>query len=160
MNSPEDIGAEYGAPHEETPGFRARMASQAEEAIGKLADDLLENPMINSALSGAFTAREKLAHAQQQAMGALNLPSASDVEKIARRLRSVSQRLEELEDGVERVGDRVADLKASSQTPAHELGARLDRIEERLDRLAEEVAATRRPAADSASTATVVGPTG
>jgi len=160
MNSPEDIGAEYGAPHEETPGFRARMTSQAEEAIGKLADDLLENPMINSALSGAFTAREKLAHAQQQGMGALNLPSASDVEKIARRLRSVSQRLEELEDGVERVGDRIADLKAASQTPAAELGARLDRIEERLDRLAEEVSAARRPAADSASTATVVGPTG
>jgi chromosome segregation ATPase len=136
------------------------MASQAEEAIGKLADDLLENPMINSALSGAFTAREKLAHAQQQAMGALNLPSASDVEKIARRLRSVSQRLEELEDGVERVGDRVADLKASSRSPAEELGARLDRIEERLDRLTEEVAATGRSAPDAASTERVIGPTG
>src|SRR3954464_14546539 len=127
MNSPEDIGADYEAPHEEAPGLRARVASQAEEAIGKLADDLLENPMINSALSGAFTAREKLAHAQQQAMGALNLPSASDVENIARRLRSVSQRLEELEDGVERVGDRIADLKASSRTPAEELGSRLGR---------------------------------
>jgi DNA repair ATPase RecN len=160
MDSPEDLGAEYGSPAEETPGLRARMASQAEETVGKLADDLLENPMINSALSGAFTAREKLAHAQQQAMAALNLPSASDVEKIARRLRSVSQRLEELEDGVERVGDRIADLKTSARSPAEELGSRLDRIEERLDRLTEEVAAARRPVADSASTAGVVGPTG
>lgn len=159
MNTPDDFGADYGA-SDEAPGLRARMASQAEETIGKLADDLLENPMINSALSGAFSAREKLAQAQQQAMGALNIPSAADVEKIARRLRSVSQRLEELEDGVERVGDRIADLKEASRSPAAELGSRLDRIEERLDRLAEEVAATRRPATDSASTASVVGPTG
>jgi len=159
MNSPDDIRADYDAPEEE-PGLRARMTSQAEERIGKIADELLENPMINSALSGAFTAREKLAQAQQQAMGALNIPSATDVEKIARRLRSVSQRLEELEDGVERVADRIADLRDASRSPAQEISTRLDRIEERLDRLTDEVAAARRPAADSASTASVVGPTG
>ena len=31
-------------------------------------------------------------------MGALNLPSASDIERLTRRLRGVSQRLEGIED--------------------------------------------------------------
>ena len=37
-------------------------------------------------------------------MGALNLPSAADIERLTRRLRSVSQRLEGIEDGVHRIG--------------------------------------------------------
>ena len=89
---------------EQPSGLRARIANQAEDTIGKLADDLLENPMINSALQSAFTAREKVGQAQQSAMEALNLPTASDLDKLARRLRSISQRLEEVEDGVDKVG--------------------------------------------------------
>ena len=89
------------------PGVRARVQKQAEDAIGRLADELLENPLFNSALSGAFAAREKVAQAQQQAMGALNLPSASDLDKLERRIRSISQRLDEVEDTVERVLDKL-----------------------------------------------------
>jgi len=36
-------------------------------------------------------------------MAALNLPSAGDVERLERRLRSLSQRVEELEDEVDRL---------------------------------------------------------
>ena len=99
-----DYGGEHGA---EQPGIRERLSSQAEDTIGKLADDLLENPIINSALQTAFSAREKMAQAQETAMEALNLPSASNVDKLARRLRSISQRLDEIEDGVERVDRRL-----------------------------------------------------
>ena len=63
--------------------------------------------MINSALSRAFTAREKVAQAQQSAMDALNLPSASELEKLGRRLRTISQRLEEVEDAVDKIGVRL-----------------------------------------------------
>jgi septal ring factor EnvC (AmiA/AmiB activator) len=156
MTSPEDSDFE---PREEAPGLRARLAGQAEDAIGKLADDLLENPMVSSALSSAFSAREKMAHAQQQAMGALNLPSASDIEKLARRVRSVSQRLEELEDGIERVSERIADLTSASRS-AEDLSARLDRIEQRLDRIGKQVAAGQRTVDDTVRAADVVGPTG
>ena len=41
-------------------------------------------------------------------MGALNLPSAADVERLTRRVRSVSQRLEGIEDGVDRLDERLA----------------------------------------------------
>jgi hypothetical protein len=37
------------------------------------------------------------------AMGALNIPSAADIERLTRRLRSVSHRLEGIEDGVHRL---------------------------------------------------------
>ena len=48
-----------------------------------------------NALAAAFGAREKAVEAQQAAMSALNLPSATDVERLERRLRSFSQRLED-----------------------------------------------------------------
>ena len=39
----------------------------------------------------------------QAAMQALNLPSAGDVERLERRLRSFSHRLEDLEDQLDRL---------------------------------------------------------
>jgi tetrahydromethanopterin S-methyltransferase subunit G len=159
MSSEDHSIPEAGA--DQPPGLRARIATQAEDAIGKLADDLLENPVINSALSHALGAGEKVAQAQQSAMGRLNVALASDIEKLARRLRSVSQRLEELENGVDRVSDQVESVSAAARGPAEEVSTRLERIEERLDRLNAEVAALRAAGpVDTASQAPVVGPTG
>ena len=53
--------------------------------------------------------------AQEVAMGALNLPSASDLERLTRRVRSVSQRLEGIEDGLDRLDER---LDAAAATPS------------------------------------------
>ena len=40
-------------------GLRDRLAKQGEDALGKLAQDLLENPLVNGAITRAFEAREK-----------------------------------------------------------------------------------------------------
>jgi len=88
-------------------GLRARISRQSEDALGKLAQELLESPFVSTALSRAFDAREKAAQAQEVAMGALNLPSAGDLERLTRRVRSVSQRLEGVEDALDRVDERV-----------------------------------------------------
>jgi chromosome segregation ATPase len=136
----DDYGASGGS---RSGGIRQRLSDQAEDAIGKLADDLLANDVINSALQRALGAREKVAQAQESAMGALNLPSASNVDKLARRLRSISQRLEEIEDSVDRVDRRVEEIGSATKHPA-KLEERLDRIESRLDDLAQDVAAIRR----------------
>src|SRR4051794_30608594 len=93
-------------------GLRERITRQGEDALGKLAQDLLENPLINGALARAFEAREKAVQAQEVAMGALNIPSAADVERLTRRLRPVSNRLEGLEEGVDRLDQRLAGLQA------------------------------------------------
>ena len=68
-------------------------------------------------------------------MGALNIPSAADVERLTRRLRSVSQRLEGIEDGVDRLDQRLAMLR-----PDAGLADRLAGVEAQLAKLAEEVA--------------------
>jgi predicted nucleic acid-binding Zn-ribbon protein len=119
---------------EDTSGLRERLAKQGEETLGKLAQDLLENPLFANTLSRAFEAREKAMQAQTVAMGALNLPSAADIERLTRRLRSVSQRLEGIEDGVERLDERLADVSAATDT-----AERLRRIEEQLEALTAEV---------------------
>jgi predicted nucleic acid-binding Zn-ribbon protein len=111
-------------------GLRGRVTKQGEEAIGKLAQDLLDNPVITSALSAAFETRERAMRAQELAMGALNLPSASDLERLTRRLRGVSQRLEGIEDGLDRVEQRIEGLGSSSAVEQ-----RLSAIEQSLERL-------------------------
>ena len=105
------------------------MTRQGEEAIGKLAQELLDNPVVARALSAAFETRERATRAQEVAMGALNLPSASDLERLTRRLRAVSQRLEGIEDGLDRVEQRVEGLGANT------LERRLTAIEEALARI-------------------------
>src|SRR5689334_21675383 len=89
------------------PGVRARIQRQGEEAIGQLAQQLLESPIVSGALSRAFEAREKAAQAQEVAMGALNLPSAADLERLTRRVRSVAHRLEGIEDALDRLDQRL-----------------------------------------------------
>ncbi|HEY7618353.1 MAG TPA: hypothetical protein VH834_01225 [Solirubrobacteraceae bacterium] len=120
-------------------GLRERLARTGEDALGKIAQDLLENPIINGAIARAFEAREKAAQAQEVAFGALNIPSAADMERLTRRVRSLSQRLEGIEDGVDRLDERLAGLQGSGA-----LDERLDAIESGLDAITKELAAMRK----------------
>ncbi len=106
-------------------GLRDRIAGGAEDRLGRALSDLLENPVVSGAIGRAFDAREKAAQAQELAMGALNLPSAADIERLTRRLRSLSQRLEGIEDGVTRIDRGTAQ--------------RLSAIEDQLGSIAEKV---------------------
>jgi hypothetical protein len=103
--------------------LRDRLGATGEDRLGRALGELLENPLLHSAIGHAFDAREKASQAQEAALGALNIPSAGDVERLTRRLRAVSQRLEGIEDGVDRIGRSLATPKVQ---------ARLDAIEEQL----------------------------
>jgi chromosome segregation ATPase len=105
------------------------MTRQGEEAIGKFAQELLENPVVSGALSAALETRERAMRAQEVALGALNLPAASDLERLTRRLRSVSQRLEGVEDVLDRIEQRLEGLEGSP------LEQRLSEIEQALERI-------------------------
>ena len=94
-------------PADERSGIRAR----GEEAEGELAQALVENPLFNTALSRALGAGERAASAQRSALGALNLASASDIERVEQRLRSLSGRLESLEDRIDDLADQVRALE-------------------------------------------------
>jgi len=123
---------------DDAPGenLRDRITRQGEDALGKLAQDLLENPLVTGAISRAFDARERAVAAQETAMSALNLPSAADLERLTRRLRSVSQRLEGIEDGVDRLDRRFEEVAKTAVPPDDRLAA----IEAQLSKLAAEVA--------------------
>src|SRR5579884_3896248 len=113
----------------DSKGFLEKMTKQGEEAIGKFAQELLENPVVTGALSAAMETRERAMRAQEVALAALNLPSAADLERLTRRLRSVSQRLEGVEDAIDRVEQRVTGLSTGS------LEERLEAIEAGLERI-------------------------
>jgi chromosome segregation ATPase len=118
-------------------GLRERLTRQGEEALGKLAEELAGNPIVTAALQRAFDAREKAVQAQNVAMGALNIPSAADIERLTRRLRSVSQRLEAIEDTLDRVEERIQRLPADAD------GGGDERLLERLDEVVRDIAALR-----------------
>jgi chromosome segregation ATPase len=120
-----------------------RLSRQGEEALGKIAEELIGNPVVNGAIARALEAREKAVLAQEAAMGALNIPSAADVERVTRRLRSVSQRLEGIEDAIDRLEERLAAISARSNDE------RLTVIEERLDEIARDLGALRESVAPS-----------
>jgi chromosome segregation ATPase len=119
-------------------GLRERLQKQGEDTLGRVAQELLDSPLVHGALARAFDAREKAVQAQEAAMGALNLPSAADLERLTRRVRSLSQRLEGIEDGVDRLDERLAAL------PGAGIEQRLANIEEALDKLGREVEAMRK----------------
>jgi CRP-like cAMP-binding protein len=111
-----------------------RLSRQGEEALGKLAEELIGNPLVNGAIARAFEAREKAVQAQEAAMGAFNIPSAADIERVTRRLRSLSQRLEAIEDAIDRLEERLGATAAAAQ------GGELDGFGGRLDEMARDLA--------------------
>jgi len=111
--------------------LRERLGGNTEDRLGKALSELLENPLLTGAIGRAFDAREKAAQAQEVAMGALNLPSAADIERLTRRLRAVSHRLEGIEDGVDRLDRALAPSGVDARLSAIE--TQLSHLEEKLD---------------------------
>ena len=120
---------------EQEESFVDKLSRQGEEALGKIAEELIANPVVSGAVTRALEAREKALQAQEAALGALNLPSAADIERVTRRLRSLSQRLEGIEDAIDRLEERVSASAGSSGDD------RLARIESRLDEITRDIAA-------------------
>jgi predicted nucleic acid-binding Zn-ribbon protein len=115
---------------DEENSIRTKVTKGGEEAIGRFAQELLEHPVVSGAITAVFETRERATRAQEVAMGALNLPSASDLERLTRRLRGISQRLEGLEDGLDNLQERIERLGS-----IRNLSERLDAIDSRLERI-------------------------
>jgi chromosome segregation ATPase len=107
--SPDEYADEYRDSDGMTDGESLRARS--EQAIGEIAQALIDSPHLHSALQAAFGAREKAIEAQQAAMSALNLPSAGDVERLERRIRSFSQRLEDVEEQLDDLSRELGSLR-------------------------------------------------
>jgi chromosome segregation ATPase len=138
---------------DEDPGIRERISRQGEEALGRIAEELAGNPLVVGAVSRALEAREKASQAQEAAMGALGIPSAADIERLTRRLRSVSQRLEGIEDTMDRLEDRLGSIERGVEALDGQLGGQTQApkadaegqqaLGARLDEIARDLAALR-----------------
>jgi hypothetical protein len=126
-------------------GLRERLTAGTEDKLGRALADLIDNPLISGTIGRAFDARERAAQAQELALGALNIPTAADIERLTRRLRSVSQRLEGIEDGVHRLNRALTDGSVER---------RLASMEEQLKTLSGKLAAEapKQPAPKRAAT--------
>jgi hypothetical protein len=76
-------------------------------------------------------------------MDALNLPTASELDKLGRRLRTISQRLEEVEDAVDKIGVRLEALSDDARSGA-KLSDQLGRVEVRLEQMGRDLGTMRR----------------
>jgi hypothetical protein len=91
--------------------IREPNSERGESALGDLAQLLVDNPWMNQALHLAFGARERAQQASETAIRSLNLPTGGDVDRLARRLRAVSERLEAVEDLLDQLGREVMALR-------------------------------------------------
>lgn len=125
-----------------TAKLRERLTTGTEDKLGKALADLFENPLVTGTIGRAFDARERAAQAQELALAALNIPTAADIERLTRRLRSVSQRLEGIEDGVHRINRALTEGSVER---------RLLGLEDQLKALSDKLVARTAPAAGNAS---------
>jgi predicted nucleic acid-binding Zn-ribbon protein len=121
--------------------LRERVRGASEDTIGKLAQELLGNPIVTGAVQRAMDVRERATQAQEAAFGAFNVPTAADIERLTRRVRNVAQRLESIEDAVDRVDDRLSALAARevggpSPDALADVTKRLEAIQAAVDGLA------------------------
>jgi hypothetical protein len=93
------------------PDDRSGIRAKGEEALGDLAQALLDNPVFNQAMATALGAGERAVQAQRNAMSAVGVPSAADMERLERRIRSVSGRLEAIEDRIDEVAEDLAAVR-------------------------------------------------
>jgi len=103
----------------------AALSARAERLLGAGARELLQSPRLGASLGHALAARAKATQAQEAAIGLLGVPSAGDVERLTRRVRSISDRLAAVEDALARI-------EASMRRQADQIDQRLARIERQL----------------------------
>lgn len=92
-------------------GIRDRVQSKGEKAAADLAQALIGSPAFGQAVSAAVAARDKAAEAQRAAMGAMGVSSSDESERLERRVRVLSDRLEESEDRLDAALDQIRELR-------------------------------------------------
>lgn len=106
--------------------------------VMKVVSAAFETPIVGAAIERVAASKDAAIHAQAALMAAMNLPTAMELDRVLAQLRSISQRLEDVEDALEHLGSRLAPLTA--------MPARLAEIEKRVDDIAERIARAEQPA--------------
>lgn len=87
------------------------------ERVAKALEPLVDQPITQRLLTEASAARDRTLRLQEATLGALNLPTASDLARLERRLRSLTDGLERVEDHLDRVEARVRKTNQPADVP-------------------------------------------
>ena len=115
-----------------SPREENQSAERDRSPVEKLAAGVIGSDAAREATAKVLQARERAVELQEFTLGALNLPSAAVIDRLTRRVRSVALRLEGIEDGLDRLEDRLADGGAEDLA---KVLTRLEAIEKRLEKL-------------------------
>ena len=100
----------------ENDNLKDRISSRGEEALGEVAQALLENPVFSQILQSAFGAREAAGQVTAQAMRNVGFATQADLERLERRVRGISDRIEAVEDRLDALGKTPAKAKSTSSS--------------------------------------------
>jgi hypothetical protein len=103
---------------ERAEGFKEQGSARSEDTLGDLADFLLDNPWLNQALQLALGARERASQAGAEVMRNVGVPTAADVDRLARRVRGLSERLESVEDKLDALNEELVELRRVLRAPS------------------------------------------
>jgi hypothetical protein len=82
-----------------------------ESAIEELAEALRDSPLLGQAVATTLSAGERALAAQKAAISILGLSSSDDLEQLGRRLRSLSNRVEAVEDAIDGLEAELIELR-------------------------------------------------
>ncbi|WP_405136290.1 hypothetical protein [Nocardia sp. NBC_01388] len=68
-----------------------------------LVDEIIDRPETKQLLSRANDVKDLAFRLQESALAVLNVPSAAELDRLFRRVKSMSQRLEQIEDTLARI---------------------------------------------------------
>lgn len=100
---------------DEQDGIGDRIKSAGGQVASGLADAVISSPVFGQAVSAAAAARDRAIEAQQVARNTLNLSSRDEADRLERRIRVLSNRLEETEDRLDDALDELRGLKAEAK---------------------------------------------
>jgi hypothetical protein len=96
---------------------RREAEVESTEGIGGIVDEITSSWIVGDALTRLVDAGERVVHAQQSAFSVLGLPSGSQFESLTLRVRTLFHRIEELEDDIDRLEQRITALEAAAKQP-------------------------------------------
>lgn len=83
------------------------------EQVTKALEPLVDQPLTQRLLTEASALRDRTVRAQEATLAALNLPTAADLAKLERRIRSLSDALADLSDRLDRMETQVRRIEKS-----------------------------------------------
>lgn len=86
---------------------------QVTEQVTKALEPLVDQPLTQRLLTEASALRDRTVRAQEATLAVLNLPTAADLAKLERRIRSLSDAVADLSDRLDRMETQVRRIEKS-----------------------------------------------